>query len=322
MNGTQPVATAAPARLALTADGALVLEGSAAALALAAEWVPAGRALVPGESARRAAAIHLGIAAGPAVPRQEPAVFSLGGISAWVAGDDAWLAGAHASGVLALGARRADVLLPSGADTIEELERKSVLTASAALLLGRLGRALVHAGAAVHPERGDAWLLVGDTHAGKSTTVANLARAGWRVLADDTVVLALEGDTVVVEGWPRAMHVDVGWGSDAPVGRREARRPDDVLGGALLAGRAPLGGMLFPGVRPSEPTASSPLGAADALSALLRQSPWLFADRVAAPLTLALLRRAAATRSAALTLGLDSFADPARLDAAVRTVAG
>ena len=71
-------------------------------------------------------------------------------------------------------------------------ELQGALTLSSALLLGRIGRALIHAAAVVDPfDRG--WLLVGDSHAGKTTTCATLISAGWRFVADDQVVLRTDG---------------------------------------------------------------------------------------------------------------------------------
>ncbi|HLL83017.1 MAG TPA: hypothetical protein VK420_10210, partial [Longimicrobium sp.] len=61
---------------------------------------------------------------------------------------------------------------------------------------------------------------------------------------------------------------------------------------------------------PSQPTELTPCSSAEALSGLLRQSPWLLADRGSAPAVLALLRDAAAFPAFALRLGLDSYADP------------
>jgi hypothetical protein len=53
------------------------------------------------------------------------------------------------------------------------------------------------------------------------------------------------------------------------------------------------------------------------LSELIRQSPWLMGDRIAAPALLELLREAASGCARRISLGLDTFADPARLAAVV-----
>jgi len=90
------------------------------------------------------------------------------------------------------------------------------------MLVGRLGGALIHGGAIVDDD-GGAWLLVGDSHAGKTTTCVSLVDAGWRYLADDQVVLRRDGaNSLVVEGWPREPHLDAGWTSGTITGQRIA----------------------------------------------------------------------------------------------------
>lgn len=71
--------------------------------------------------------------------------------------------------------------------------------------------------------------------------------------------------------------------------------------------------MLFPRVEAAEPTALLPADASGALAGLLRQSPWLLADRGCAPRVLALLRDAALLPSRVLRVGLDTYTNPARL---------
>jgi hypothetical protein len=65
----------------------------------------------------------------------------------------------------------------------------AALTVAAALLLNRQGKLLLHAAAFVAPD-GLAWLLIGDSHSGKSTTCASLMRYGLAFLADDQVVVS------------------------------------------------------------------------------------------------------------------------------------
>ena len=183
-----------------------------------------------------------------------------------------------------------------------------MLTASAALLAGRRGRAVLHAAAAITPD-GGAWMLVGDAWAGKSTTTATLVAARWDYLSDDQVVLGDATGGLALEGWPRTAHLDAGWRRGAPEGRRvdaDLAR----LGGGRWRRAAPLAGILLPGVAPDEPTVLAPAPASRALEALLRQSPWLLADRDAAPGILALLTRAASLPAFSLRLGRDTFARP------------
>ena len=117
---------------------------------------------------------------------------------------------------------------------------------------------------------------------------------------------------IAVEGLPRPFHLDEGWESGTVHRRRGTTDPRERFPGAWRRS-APLAGLLFPRVHADEPTALAPAGAGDALGALLRQSPWLLADRGCAPRVLALLRETALLPAHALRLGLDTYADPALL---------
>jgi hypothetical protein len=187
----------------------------------------------------------------------------------------------------------------------------SALTLCTALLMNRLERTLVHA-AAVAPPGGAAWLLVGDTHAGKTTTTATLMAAGWEYLSDDHVVLSATERGPMVEGWPRTFHLDAGWRTGAPMRSRIDVDPRQL---ALSRWRttAVLGGILFPSVVANAPTHLEPMSAAQALTGLVRQSPWLMADARAAPSALALLTAAAQLPVRRLCLGFDTFNQPAAL---------
>jgi hypothetical protein len=193
----------------------------------------------------------------------------------------------------------------------------SMATLAAALVAGRMGRALVHAAAVVAPD-GGTWLLVGDTHSGKTTTTVNLLNAGWRYVSDDHVVLGRGADgRVTVEGWPRRFHLDEGWAAGTPGQPRAEVDPRDRWPGSWLRS-APLAGILAPRVAAAEPTRLAPLPAADALAALIRQSPWLLADRAAAPAVLALLQSAAGHPAFALRVGLDAYRDASAVIAQLR----
>jgi hypothetical protein len=180
-----------------------------------------------------------------------------------------------------------------------------MLTISAALLLGRSGRALVHAAAVVSP-KGEVWLLTGDARSGKSTTSANLISRGWNYLSDDQVILRGVDKGILVEGLPRPFHLDEGWGGGSP---QQVRRTVDpmTLGPGRLIEAAPLGGLFFPRVNADRPTDAEDISPAHAMAALVRQSPWLLADRSAAPQVVGVLRTACGGRRYGLSLGLDTF---------------
>src|SRR5690606_33365128 len=104
--------------------------------------------------------------------------------------------------------------VPAGAPTACA-DLYSMLTLSAALLLGRLERTPIHAAAVVAPN-GQALLLAGDARVGKSTTTVNLITAGWDYLSDDQIVLERAGADLRVEGWPRLFYLDEGWEAGTP----------------------------------------------------------------------------------------------------------
>lgn len=311
----------------LTADGALVLAVEHALAAAVAAWLPAHLRLSarmppstapiggtrPGAPAPTAARI-LVREAHPASTHPRPAALDAApdlvaaNVRLWRVGEQLFLdaPGEACEGQIDLAAARATISAPR---TVDRTTLHTMLLLASAYLLGRLGRALVHGATLVAPD-GRAWLLVGDTHAGKTTTCATLVEAGWRYCADDHAILHSWGAGVAVEGWPRLFHLDRGWEAGVPAGGlREdvdafTRWPD------RWRATAPLGGVLCPHVQAEVPTRLAPLGAADRLAALLRQSPWLTLDPTAAPTLLALLQRVASCPGATLQLGRDTFRRP------------
>lgn len=309
-----------PETRVLLRDGALRIEAAPDLLPLLERWLPL--LPYPARSAAAVGSVVRVVRGASAAPPDLPPTLRLGAADAWVEGGSMVLAGrvVGSSGHADLTKRAAELRTPAGAKPeAAAWEMYAMASLACALLLGRMGRTLAHAAAVVAPG-GGAWLLVGDTHAGKSTTVANLLEGGWRFVSDDNVVLARDVG-IGVEGWPRHFHMDEGWDAGAPVGRRGSLDPHERWPGRWLPA-APLAGLLFSRVDPHEPTALSSIAAADALAGLLRQSPWLLADRGSAPAVLSLLRDAAALPSYGLRLGLDSYRDPALLIDRLRPAVG
>jgi hypothetical protein len=311
-------ARTAAAVLPLLADGALRLEAAPELLPLVRRWLPllpySETAPAPGGAVIRVAA---GDPARLAAPSGAP-VLRLGAADAWV-DDAAATARLHCTGGSAGEAdlaRGEAALVPApgdvAADGVAAWDLFSMCTLASALLLGRMHRALVHAAGIVAPD-GGAWLLAGDARAGKSTTSVNLIAAGWRFVSDDNVVLFRgAGGEVWVEGWPRRFHLDEGWEAGTPLHRRGEVDPHERWPGQWVR-TAPLAGLLFPRVAADQATELAPLRASEALAGLMRQSPWLLADRACAPGILAFLRSACERPAFSLRLGLDSYRDTDRL---------
>jgi hypothetical protein len=251
----------------------------------------------------------------PQRPGGAPAVRA-SGMDGWIEGDRAVLAGAggEVGGVVELDVLRARVQVAG--DTPEgRLRVREALSISAALLLARQHRALLHGAAVVMPD-GGAWVLLGDTHSGKTTTCANLVRAGFGYLADDQVVVhADDAGALVATGLPRRFTLDHGFASGESHGVRSPVDPDELFGPGRRRESAPLAGVLFPRVEADEPTRLERAAAADALTRLLRNSPWLAADPRSARPLLALLARIARLPAREVRLGRDTLDDPHRLAA-------
>jgi len=192
----------------------------------------------------------------------------------------------------------------------------SLLTITAALLLVRDARTAMHSAGVVDPGTGKAWVLCGDTHSGKSTTTANLIKAGWLYLSDDYVVLSRAGEEIEIEGWPDDFHIDEGWARGESTGVRSTMREADLPAGRRLES-ATLGGILFTRVSADEKTVVTPIAPVVALERLMRQSPWLVADSESAGKVLQLLSDAASTPCGELRLGLDTYRDPDKLAAVI-----
>jgi hypothetical protein len=306
-----------PTLFSLLSDGGLRVEAEPALVVLLRRWLP----LLPyGETASGDGAVIRLVSGDPGsvAPMAGAPALRLGSAEAWVdaaAGRAVFRCAAGSRGWADL-VHGTATLIPAafGEETREAVawDVYSMCTVACALLLGRMHRSLAHAAAVVAPD-GGAWLLAGDTHAGKSTTSVNLIESGWRFVSDDHVVLFRDGDgRIAVEGWPRRFHLDEGWGDGSPLHRRGEIDPH-----ARWPGRwqrtAPLAGLLFPRVDANLPTTLAPVPAAEALAGLMRQSPWLLADRACAAEVLAFLRAACERPAYTLRLGLDTYRDTGRL---------
>src|SRR5690606_39524838 len=125
--------------------------------------------------------------------------------------------------------------------------------------------------------------------------------------------------SVVVQGWPRAFHLDRGYHAGESTGARVAVDPES-FGPGRWRRSARVAGVVFPRVEADCPTAAIPLPAADAFARLVRQSPWLLADRTVARDVLALLTAAVAGPRIHLRLGRDAYRDAGRVLDALATM--
>jgi hypothetical protein len=301
----------------LLEDGSLQLEVEPGLLSLVERWLPR-LPLRPTSAAEAIATIDVvrGHPIGIEAPTDEPTL-ELGTVVAWVVPEDEGVllrgSGGNREGLVDLAGLRATLRAGLEESTAARSDIYSMLTVSAALLLGRLNRALLHA-AAVETPSGEGWILAGDARSGKSTTCLNLIQSGWDYLSDDQVVLYRNAttDSFCIEGWARPFHVDEGWQEGTPGGRRVTFDPAALRSGAWRKTTV-LSGVILTEVRPDRATELEPLAPTDALVGLIRQSPWLLADRAVAPSMLEMLRRVASGAAFRLFLGRDTYRDGGRL---------
>ncbi|HSU12791.1 hypothetical protein [Longimicrobium sp.] len=322
MTATLPPDAPPAAAQALLEDGSLAIVADPGLRELAEPWMP--RLDRPLVSAASAAALIRVEAGEPEVARPggEPNM-EMWGVGGWVLDGEVVIAGAEGriGGRVELAAGRATLHIDARGEAPAIVEVSSALTIAAALLLGRLGRPLVH-GAAVVARGGGAWLLAGGSFSGKTTTCVNLIRAGWDWLSDDHVVLQhAPGGALRAEGWPRRFNLDHGYAAGSSAGVRSRVDPEG-FGPGRWRRTAPLAGLIFPRVEADLPTAVEPLHPAAALAQLLRHTPWLLADAGAAGPLLGLLQAAARLPAFDLRLGRDSYCNVKTLQMALSPVFG
>lgn len=137
---------------------------------------------------------------------------------------------------------------------------------------------MLHASGVVDP-RGEAWLFAGDSGAGKSTLAYALARSGWAVLGDDGVIVEVRSERCMAHGWRAPLRVSTQLEPHFPeLGNRspphaEADLRYRVPVALTPAHRAPVRAILLVSRGPElRLTRASPTVA---LTALIRQSPWV-----------------------------------------------
>ena len=184
----------------------------------------------------------------------------------------------------------------AGYDRADAAVRQELARVGAIIRLRQRGRYLVHAAGVVDPQ-GRAWLLAGDSGSGKSTLAYALARTGWAVLGDDGVLVERDGSGLRAHPWRDPLRVsqqladafpelDDNAGPPAPGDPRT--RLSLRMRGARSANVAAI--LLIERGTTFELTTAGPLAA---LTALVRQSPWvILGDEYAGP-HLALLQHAA-----------------------------
>ncbi|MGH9888615.1 MAG: hypothetical protein ACREBE_23990, partial [bacterium] len=189
------------------------------------------------------------------------------------------------------------------------------------LLFRRAGLHHVH-GATLLDPRGRGWMLVGTSRSGKSTTTALLAKQGWHVGTDDIAFLCEPGarGSIEVLAWRErlALRDDVlestgHFGGVSLGARRKTGWFPEELGTRWASCVTPTV-LAFPTASETRPTSAAPLGAKDALSRLMRSSPWVALDAALADEHLRCMTQLVTQAGAwEVTLGRDLFDNPGLL---------
>lgn len=203
----------------------------------------------------------------------------------------------HLSGTARLSVRDGRLHRGSGYTEATRDVRQQLARVGAIVRLRERGRYYLHASGAVDPS-GRAWILTGDTGSGKSTLAFALSQSGWTVLGDDGVIVQV-GDRVVAHAWREPLRVSLGlmprYPSLAQV--REQPLPSDerrrVPVTAAAASNAPVTGVLL--LQQSSVHRLERASPGDALSAIVRQSPWVMLGDAVAPSHYRALHRIAHT---------------------------
>ncbi|HWS88510.1 MAG TPA: hypothetical protein VN282_16170 [Pyrinomonadaceae bacterium] len=192
--------------------------------------------------------------------------------------------------------------------------------------LRRCGLFELHAAGTVEPRTGGGFLVVGPSGSGKSTLATQLARAGWRYLSDDALLLRAGADAVeacalrrefavteqtvaagVLEGFEDSLREPTAFD---PLKRRF--KPHAVFPEGFAESCAPRA-LFFPVITNEPASRARRLTQAETMRGLLRMCPWACYDRPAAAAHLGLLARLA--RQAAgfeLHAGRDLLGDASR----------
>jgi predicted ATPase len=229
----------------------------------------------------------------------DPVAWRWGEVDASPAGDDLCLAHRHANARMWV--RGGRLVRGAGYERADRTARRALARTGAIVRLRQRGRYLVHASGAVDPV-GRAWLMSGDSGCGKSTLAYALARAGWRILGDDGVLVEISGGVVSAHGWRDPLAVSSTLSTAFPELGAHPPRTADQRGRVPIevsfARTAPVAAIVF--VQRASRLAIEPLAPIATLAALIRQSPWVILDDAYARAHLDALRLAAALPSFSL----------------------
>lgn len=213
-------------------------------------------------------------------------------------------------------------IVPAALQTYGVLE--DLVAVSLSPHLRRRRRFLIHAFAACRDGR--AALIVGGVGAGKTTTGLSLLDAGWKLLSNDSPLVAEAGSILSYPGrlsaFPDALerfastrHLAAGAATD---GRAKIVVAAESVWPAVWAKSAPVGAILFPQVERRPDHRLEPLGAADTIRRLLPHAVEGWDKCMISPHLAVLGQLAAAAPGFVLHLSDDTSTLPAVIASALR----
>lgn len=199
----------------------------------------------------------------------------------------------HTAARAALHVRRGRLARGAGYSTAPAGARRELARLGAQLVLRTRGLYHVHAAGVVAPD-GRAWLLAGESGCGKSTIAYALARAGWRVLGEDGVLLQRMDDCLIAHAWRDTLQVSIELAEYFPelrsqramVNWSDPRHRVPITAPGMQ--RAPIAALVF--LNRARHDAITPLPETVALSMLVRQSSTVLLSDTCAAAHLAALR--------------------------------
>lgn len=228
--------------------------------------------------------------------------------------------------------RRVEVWFGASPEARERAALARLIFDASMTALRRCGLFELHGAGLVEPESGEGFLLVGPSGSGKSTLATQLARAGWRYLSDDSLLLHERREVVEARALRRQFAVAEPTVAAGVLGGFEDRlsepapfdplkrrfEPCEVFPERFAESCVPRA-VFFPAVTREPASGARRLSQAETMRQLLRMCPWACYDKASAATHLGVLARLA--RQAAgyeLRAGLDLLREASHASEFVR----
>lgn len=257
------------------------------------------------------------------IPAAAEAVGEHGGLQAWQHERNFYLSDGRSTARMMPAGGQAQIFVHPSLWTAPYVLRKDLIIFTLLILLRHRGGFGLHAAAL--EKGGCAVLIVADCGSGKSTLSLSLLRAGWNLISDDSVLLRREGETVEALALRRDFCVNPDAGSHFPeiVDHWERCRLSDddrrrinvesLYGDRLVSACRPTV-LICPQITGRRNSRLIPIGRAESLLCLIRQSAVVAIDPPAAAGQIQLLARLVRqTAGYRLWLGTDLLENPGKV---------